>query len=85
MIKQTTVKTKSAKCFINSDLRMPIKSNERTEKKNICGRKFKSDYKYGDKRGKYIYTWPDGSKYEGDFKDNKLEGKGIYTWSDGSK
>ena len=49
------------------------------------GDTYVGEYVNGEKQGKGIFTWLDGSKYVGDFLHGKKHGNGTYTRRDGSR
>ena len=49
------------------------------------GDTYVGEYVNGEKDGKGIFTWLDGSKYVGDFLHGKKHGSGTYTRRDGSR
>ena len=46
---------------------------------------YEGEYKHGERDGKGVYYYPNGSKYVGDFVRNKKEGNGVYYWDENTR
>ena len=46
---------------------------------------YEGEYKHGERDGKGVYYYPNGSKYVGDFVRNKKEGNGVYHWDENTR
>ncbi|XP_052783756.1 ankyrin repeat and MYND domain-containing protein 1-like isoform X3 [Mya arenaria] len=63
----------------------PLTGDGEVEVSYRSGASFKGQVEGHRKKGRGIFTWPNGDRYEGDYLDNEREGQGAQLWADGSR
>ncbi|XP_052215690.1 ankyrin repeat and MYND domain-containing protein 1-like isoform X2 [Dreissena polymorpha] len=63
----------------------PLTGDGEVEVNYRSGASFKGQVQGHKKKGRGIFTWPNGDRYEGGFLDNNREGAGLQIWADGSQ